>query len=147
MLEPESVNILQELKEKYQESHAKLIARALAVLEESFTCERNERPQMFTCKPIENQSVVDPDRNRPCNETKVSNTSPAIYLFFKEIKEKLEQGATVTALKQEIITAMKEMRTMGYDSSQIADQLYEERIKTSKGNERWEAGTIRNWWK
>jgi hypothetical protein len=76
-----------------------------------------------------------------------SNNCRTCIPSFSEIREQLDQGATVLSLKKEIIGAMKEMRKMGYDSSRIADFLYEAGIKTMKGKKRWESGTIRKWWK
>jgi hypothetical protein len=136
MLEPGSVKILEELKERCQESNAKVIAKALASLQNSFTCKQEKQSDSFTCTI-----------NHPPSEAATLSSVGGVYLLLQDIKEKINQGAAVMALKEELTTAMKEMRGMGYDSSQIADKLYEAQIKTSKGNARWEGGTIRKWWK
>lgn len=131
MLEPESAKILEELQKNYQQSHSKLISRALEALHESFSCKHNKE-----------QSEAASD-----GKTKAPSNGQACIPLFSEIREQLDQGATVLSLKKEIIGAMKEMRKRGYDSSQIADLLYEEGIKTIKGKKRWESGTIRKCWK
>ncbi len=121
MLEPDTAIIFEDLKEKYQESNAKLVARALRCLSESFTCKR-------------------PDKRF---EEPSGGTHPSL----KDIREEIRQGATVLSLKERIKKAMRIMRSEGHDSSRIVDLLYAAQIKTIKGNERWEAGTVRKWWK
>lgn len=142
MLEPDSVNILEELQKKYQQSHSKLISLALEALNESFTCKQKAETKTFTCKHNKEQPEAASD-----GKTKAPSNGQACIPLFSEIREQLDQGATVLSLKKEIIGAMKEMRKRGYDSSQIADLLYEEGINTIKGKERWESGTIRKYWK
>ena len=123
MLDPESVKILEALKQRYQQSHAKLIARALSELHKT-----------FACKPTESKAPT-------------LSTAVNIHQSLLDIKNKLDRGDTIDVLKDEMKTAMKTMRSQGFSSPQIADQLYEAKIKTSKGRERWEAGMIRKWWK
>ena len=142
MLEPESVKILEELKEKYQQSYSKLISQALEALNDSFTCKQEVRPKAFTCKHNKEESETSSER-----KIKDCNIGQSCIHLFAEIREELDQGATVLSLKKEIIGVMKEMRKMGYNSSQISDLLYESGIKTIKGKKRWESGTIRKWWK
>lgn len=132
MLEPSTVILLEDLKEKYEESNAKLIARALECLSESFTCKQIDRSEIFTCKRLDDQ---------------FEEPSGDIHPSLKDIKEEIRQGATVLSLKEKIKKAMRIMRSDGYDSSSIVDLLYEARIQTIKDNERWESGTVRKWWK
>jgi hypothetical protein len=132
MLEPTTVILLEDLKERYGESNAKLIARALECLSKSFTCKQTDGSELFTCKRPENLFEA------PSSE---------IHPSLKDIREEIRQGATVLSLKEKIKKAMRIMKSEGCDSSRIVDLLCEARIQTIKGNERWEAGTVRKWWK
>ena len=132
MLEPATVILLEDLKEKHGESNAKLIARALECLSESFTCKQSDESEIFTCKRPDNR----------CEEP-----SGAIHPSLKDIREEILQGATVLSLKEKLKKAMRIMKSEGNDSSRIVDLLYEARIQTIKGNKRWESGTVRKWWK
>jgi hypothetical protein len=132
MLEPATVILLENLKEKYGVSNAKLIARALKCLSESVTCKQSDESELFTCK-------------RP--DDLLEEPSSDIHPSLKDIREEIRQGATVLSLKEKIKKAMRNMKSEGYDSSRIVDFLYEARIQTIKGNERWESGTVRKWWK
>ncbi len=136
MLEPDTVILLEDLKEKYQESNAKLVARALGCLADSFTCKHSDR------------SIKDAfGSNHVSAEKSDSASADGIHPSLKNIKEELGRGAAVLSLKEKIKKAMREMRNQGFDSSKIVDLLYEASIKTIKGNDRWEGGTVRKWWK
>jgi hypothetical protein len=136
MLEPDTAILFEDLKEKYQESNARLVARALKRLAESFTCKQPDA-QVLEPSSIENFSV---EKSEP-------SSADSIHPSLKDIKKKICQGATVLSQKEKIKQAMKEMRSQGYDSSGIVALLFEAKIKTITGNEKWESGTVRKWWK
>ena len=136
MLEPDTAILFEDLKEEYQESNARLVARALKHLAEAFTSKRPDT-QVLEPSSIENFSV----------EKSELSSADSIHPSLKDIKKEICQGATVLSQKEKIKQAMKEMRSQGYDSSGIVALLFEAKIKTITGNEKWESGTVRKWWK
>lgn len=147
MLGPESVQLLEELKERYHESYAKVITRALGCLAESFTCNQSRVSESFTCKQPENQNDASAEGHEPFSEGSSSGGGNGIHPGLKSIKEELDRGATLLSQKEELKKAMRVMRSQGFESSKIADFLQAAAIPTIKGNDRWDGGTIRKWWK
>lgn len=147
MLEPETALVLEKLKQEYGESNARLVARALKCLDQSFTSKPENNSSQFTCKRFDGQKA-EPSGSRyyPVEESELLSLDD-LHPSLKDIREELCRGATVEGLKEKIKAALKEMKSQGYDSSQIVDLLYEAQIKTIKGLEKWEAGTVRKWWK
>jgi hypothetical protein len=147
MLESESAKILEDLKGRYGESNAKLIARALSCLFRSVTCKREEEVESLTCKQIDAATKRTPEALPGSRMEEFSAPKEWVHPSLKSIKEKLNQGKTVIGLKDELKNAIKIMRKENIDSSGIADYLFKAGIKSIKGNERWEGGMIRKWWK
>ena len=147
MLEPDTAILFEDLKEKYQESNARLVARALKHLAESFTCKHDEESASFTCKRPDAQ-IQEPSAIEIFPVEKPEPFSAdSIHPSLKDIKKEICQGATVLSQKEKIKKAIREMRSQGYDSSRIVALLFEAQIKTITGNEKWEGGTVRKWWK
>ena len=147
MLEPDTAILFEDLKEEYQESNARLVARALKHLAEAFTCKQDQASEAFTSKRPDTQ-VLEPSsiENFSVEKSELSSAD-SIHPSLKDIKKEICQGATVLSQKEKIKQAMKEMRSQGYDSSGIVALLFEAKIKTITGNEKWESGTVRKWWK